>query len=100
MAGGITISRRPNSRPSREKAPGPSKARATAATIIPQAINLTSCKGMDGGEIQANAIPRKHIPITAAATGVSNPAADAAPLRIKTTPSNHFSVGELVELAK
>lgn len=71
-----------------------------AATIIAQAINLMSCKGRDGGAIQANAIPRKHAPISAAATGVSNPAAEAAPLTIKIPPSNHFSVTELEELAK
>src|SRR5216683_1099618 len=35
--GGMTISRRPNRRPSREKAPGPSSASATAAIIIPAA---------------------------------------------------------------
>lgn len=71
-----------------------------AATIIAQAINLASCDGMDGGEIQANAIPRKHAPISMAASGVSNPAAAAAPLTVKTGPSNHFSVRELEELRK
>src|SRR5438034_3992496 len=40
--GGITISRRPNKRPSREKAPGPSKAIAAAVMTIPKATSLAS----------------------------------------------------------
>src|SRR5258707_7744932 len=60
--GGMTISRRPNRRPSTEKAPGPSNASATAATVIPEATSLTSCKAHQGVGNQESAIPRKQNP--------------------------------------
>jgi hypothetical protein len=88
--GGITISRRPNNRPSREKAPGPSKARATATTIIPKANSLPSCEPQEGAGNQEKANPRKHRPTKTPANGVNNPAAKAAPLAIKTKPNSHL----------
>ena len=92
--GGITISRRPNKRPSREKAPGPSNASATAEMIIPNAISLTSCRNQAGAGNHERAIPRKHIPITSPASGVRNPAASDTPPMIRTTPSIDFSEEE------
>lgn len=89
--GGITISRRPNKRPSREKAPGPSNARATAVIIIPKASSLTSCMFQEDAGNHEKAIPRKHSPTRSPANGVKNPAARAAPPDIKTKPSNHLA---------
>jgi hypothetical protein len=88
--GGITISRRPNNRPSREKAPGPSNVSAAAVTIIPQATSLASCKPQEGAGNQERAIPRKHNPIKSPANGVKNPAARARPLVIKSKPRSHL----------
>src|ERR1700730_2639674 len=88
--GGITISRRPNKRPSREKAPGPSNASAAAVMMIPKATSLASCKPQKGAGNHERAIPRKHSPTKRPANGVKNPAARAAPLVIKTKPSNHL----------
>jgi hypothetical protein len=93
--GGMTISRRPNSRPSREKAPGPSRASATAAIIIPAANSLTSCKAPEGVANQESAMPRKQNPTSSTAIGVRNPAVSALPLTINTRPSSHFSKDEL-----
>jgi hypothetical protein len=92
--GGMTISRRPNRRPSREKAPGPSNASATAAIVIPEATSLTSCKDQEGVGNQESAKPRKQSPTSSTAIGVRNPTVRAAPLVIKTTPSSHFSKDE------
>ena len=91
----MTISRRPNRRPSREKAPGPSSASATAAIIIPAANSLTSCKAHEGVGNQESAIPRKQNPTSSTAIGVRNPAVSTVPLTIKTRPSSHFSKDEL-----
>ena len=91
----MRISRRPNRRPSREKAPGPSNASATAAIVIPEATSLTSCKAHQGVGNQESAIPRKQNPISSTAIGVRNPAVRAVPLMIKTRPSSHFSKDEL-----
>jgi len=93
--GGMTISRRPNSRPSKEKAPGPSNASATAVIIIPEAISLTPCKVQEGVGNQESAMPRKQNPTSRAAIGVRNPAVRAVPLMIKTRPSSNFSEDEL-----
>jgi hypothetical protein len=95
--GGITISRRPNKRPSREKAPGPSNARATAVIIIPKATSLASCMLQGDAGNHERAIPRKHSPTRSPANGVKNPAARAAPLDIKTKPSNHLAEDGLAE---
>lgn len=88
--GGITISRRPNKQPSREKAPGPSKASAAAVMIMPKAANLASYKPQEGAGNQERAIPREHSPTKSPANGVKNPAAMAAPLVTKTKPSSHL----------
>ena len=93
--GGITISRRPNRRPSSEKAPGPSNASATAVIVIANATSLASCKAQEGAGNQENAIPRKQIPTSNPAIGVRNPAARAVPLMIKTSPRNHFSENDV-----
>ena len=89
--GGITISRRPNSRPSRENAPGPSNAIATAVTIIPKAASLASCKPHEGGGNHEKAIPRKHSPTKSPTYGVRNPIARAAPAVVKVKPITHLS---------
>ena len=89
--GGITISRRPNSRPSREKAPGPSNAIATVVMIIPKATSLPSCKPQEGAGNHERAIPRKHNPAKSPAYGVRNPIARAAPPIVNAKPTNHFS---------
>ena len=88
--GGITISRRPNKRPSREKAPGPSNVSAAAIMIIPKPRSLASCKPQEGAGNQVRAIPRKHSPTKRPANGVKNPAARARPLAIKTKPRSHL----------
>jgi hypothetical protein len=90
-AGGIKISRRPNNRPSREKAPGPSNAIATAVIIIPKAASLASCKPHEGAESHEKAIPRKHAPTKSPAYGVRNPIARAAPQIVNVKPANHLS---------
>jgi hypothetical protein len=87
----MTISRRPNKRPSREKAPGPSNAIATAVMIIPKATSLASCKPQEGGGNHEKAIPRKHIPTRSPAYGVRNPIARAAPPIVKVKPASHLS---------
>jgi hypothetical protein len=88
--GGITISRRPNKRPSREKAPGPTNAIAAAVMVTPKATSLVSCKHQEAAGNHEKAIPRKHSPTKSPANGVRSPAARAAPLVIKTKPSNHL----------
>jgi len=93
--GGITISRRPNKRPSREKAPGPSNASAAAITITPKATILASCRPAEGSGNHERAIPRKDRSTKSPAIGVRNPAARAAPLTTKTKPSNHFPAAAL-----
>ena len=85
--GGITISRRPNKRPSSEKAPGPSSAIENPVITIPNATSLVSCKLRVGTGNHERAIPRKHSPTSIAAGGVRNPAAKAAPLVISAKPS-------------
>jgi predicted small secreted protein len=89
--GGITISRRPNSRPSTENAPGPSKAITVAVMIIPKAISLTSCNPHEGVGNQARAIPKKHNPTKNPPQGVRNPMDRAVPLMVKSKPSNHLA---------
>jgi hypothetical protein len=89
--GGITISRRPNKRPSRENAPGPSNAIATAVTIIPKDTSLASCKPQEGAGSHEKAIPRKHSPTKSPAYGVRNPIAKAAPPAVKIKPITHLS---------
>jgi hypothetical protein len=89
--GGITISRRPNNRPSSEKAPGPSNAIATAVMIIPNATSLASCKPQEGSGNHEKAIPRKHIPTTSPTYGVRNPIPRAAPQIVSVKPANHLS---------
>jgi hypothetical protein len=93
--GGITISRRPNKRPSSEKAPGPSNASAAAVIIIPNANCLASYKPREGAGNHKRMIPRKHNPTRSAAYGVTNPATRAAPLVINTDPSSQFVEEEL-----
>jgi hypothetical protein len=88
--GGITISRRPNKRPSRENAPGPSKEIATAVMIIQRATSLASCMPQKGAGSHEMAIPRKHSPTKSPASGVRNPAVSATPLAIKAKPSSHL----------
>lgn len=95
VEGGITISRRPNKRPSQENAPGPSKANAAAVIIIPNATCLASCKPEEGAGNHERTIPRKHSPTKSAAYGVTNPATRAAPLVINTDPSSQFVEEEL-----
>ncbi len=89
--GGITISRRPNKRPSRENAPGPSNPIATAVMIIPKATSLVSCKLQEGAGNHEKAIPRKHAPTKTPAYGVRNPIARAAPPMVNVKPANHLS---------
>ncbi len=86
----MTISRRPNNRPSREKAPGPSKAIATAVIIIPKETSLASCKSHEGGGSNEKAIPRKHSPTKSPAYGVRNPIAKAAPPIVKAKPTTNL----------
>jgi len=88
--GGITISRRPNKRPSREKAPGPSNAIAAAATITPMATSEESRAPQTGAGNQDRAIPRKQSPTRGPANGVRNPIAKANPLALITKPSSHL----------
>ena len=88
--GGITISRRPNNRPSREKAPGPSNASAIAVMIIPKATIRASCMPQDEVGNDEREMPRKHRPTRSPANGVKNPAARDAPLVIKTRLSSHL----------
>lgn len=90
--GGITISRRPNKRPSREKAPGPSNAIATAATIIPTPTSLGSRAPQEGAGSQERAIPKKHSPNKGPTNAVRNPIAKANPLAVKNKPSSHLSM--------
>ena len=89
--GGITISRRPNKRPSRENAPGPSNAITTAVMIIPKATSLASCKPQEGAGNHEKAIPRKNIPTKRPTHGVRIPIAKAAPLVVKIRPITHLS---------
>ncbi len=86
--GGITISRRPNKRPSREKAPGPSKAIAAAVMTIPKATSLASSI-REGAGNHESAIPKQHSPTKSPAIGVRNPEARATPLATKVVPRNH-----------
>lgn len=88
--GGITISRRPNKRPSREYAPGPSNASAIAVMIIPKATIRASCMPQDEAGNDEREMPRKHRPTRSPANGVKNPAARDAPLVIKTRLSSHL----------
>ena len=88
---GITISRRPNMRPSRENAPGPSNAIATAVIIIPKDTSLASCKPQKGAGNHEKAIPRKHSPTKRPAYGVRNPIARATPATVRTKPITPFS---------
>jgi hypothetical protein len=88
--GGITISRRPNRRPSRENAPGPSSAIATAVMIIPNDTSLASCKPHEGAGSNEKAIPRKHSPTKSPAYGVRKPIAKAVPPVVKAKPTTHL----------
>lgn len=74
--GGITISRRPNKCPSRENAPGPSKAIANA--MIASGTATIKVRGGEG--IQENNIPNTHKPTTELTTGVMNPIIKPTPL--------------------
>jgi hypothetical protein len=85
------ISRLPNRRPSKENAPGPSRVITVAVTIIPKAIHLTSCNPQEGVGNQERAIPRKDKPTKSPPHGVRNPTARAAPLVVKSKPSNHLT---------
>jgi hypothetical protein len=87
----MTISRRPNKRPSRENAPGPSSAIATAVIIMPKDTSLASCKPQEGRGNHEKAIPRKHSPTSNPAYGVRNPIASAAPPIVNAKPANHLS---------
>lgn len=99
-AGGIIISRRPNSRPSKENAPGPSKVITVAVIIIPRAISLTSCNPHEGVGNQERAMPKKDNPTKNPPHGVRNPTARAAPLVVKSKPSNHLAQMGPFELDK
>ena len=88
------MSRRPNKRPSQEKAPGPSNASATAEMTIPNATSLTSCTNRADAGNHERAIPRKQIPISSPAIGVRNPAVNNTPPMIRTTPSIRSSEEE------
>jgi hypothetical protein len=91
MEGGITISRRPNNRPSKENAPGPSRLIAMAQTIIAPATVLVSCRLHPGAGNQEAAMPAKQTATKTAAAGVRSPTASATPLTSRTPPSNQLS---------
>ena len=96
----MTISRRPNNRPSTEKAPGPSKAMAAAMMNTPTATSLASFKAKSGAGNHAIAIPKKQSPTSSPASGVKIPTARAVPLAANTKPTNEVRHEELASLAR
>lgn len=86
VEGGITISRRPNKRPSIENAPGPSRAIEIHVTINPKPMNLVSCEVQEAGGNQEKAIPKKHRDSNSPASGVRKPINKAAPPMIRAKP--------------
>jgi len=87
--GGITISRRPNKRPSIEKAPGPSKPIPAAVTTTSRTSSGAANIANGGPGNQENAIPNKHSPMPRLAKGVRNPITKATPPMINTEPMTH-----------
>lgn len=89
FVGGITISRRPNKRPSIEKAPGPSKPIPAAVTTTSRTSSGAANIANGGPGNQENAIPNKHIPMPRLAKGVRNPITKATPPMINTEAMTH-----------
>ena len=78
-AGGIKISRRPNSRASNENTPGPSKAIAMDITISSKDAAFPTNGRFAAIGSQENAFARVTIVIRTLATGVRNPIKRSAP---------------------
>src|SRR5262249_47305151 len=90
----------PNRRPSIEKAPGPSKASATALATTAGARILASCKPVDGAGNQEKEIPKKQTPTEIPAYGVISPPNSSAPLAIRTIAKHQVAREELDGLEK
>jgi len=87
--GGITISRRPNKRPSTENAPGPSKAMPMAVTNINAATKRTPNDARGGAGIQERVMAKTHKATTKLASGVMNPTIKPSPLRSSIAETLH-----------
>ena len=72
-AGGITISRHPKSRASRENAPGPRKQIATHIAIVSALAHLDSNQPNAGSGNHESAIPRHSSPASGLRIGVRKP---------------------------
>jgi len=90
--GGITISRRPNKRPSIEKAPGPSKPIPAAITTTSRTSSRAAKIASGGVGNQENAIPNTQSPMPRLANGVRNPITKATPPMINTEAMTHTAV--------